>query len=77
MWDADVDEIVISKLIETKYSSKCMTDYLDDVIRALVLVLPKLKGYVKNFKAENNKLMSFCIGEYQKSMEPFGLKLKT
>ena len=32
MWDADVDKIVISKLIETKYSSKYMTDYLDDVI---------------------------------------------
>ena len=41
-----------------------MIDYLDDVIRPLVLVLPKLKEHVKNFKAENNMLMSFCIGEY-------------
>ena len=55
---------MLIKLIETKCSFKYMIDYLDDVIRPLVLVLPKLKGHVKNFKAENNMLMSFCIGEY-------------
>ena len=56
--------LMLIKLIETKCSFKYMIDYLDDVIRPLVLVLPKLKGHVKNFKAENNMLMSFCIGEY-------------
>ena len=68
--------LMLIKLIETNCSFKYMIDYLDDVIRPLVLVLPKLKGHVKNFKAENNMLMSFCIGEYQKSMEHFGLKLE-
>ena len=56
--------LMLIKLIEMKCSFKYMIDYLDDVIRPLVLVLPKLKGHVKSFKAENNVLMSFCIGEY-------------
>ena len=34
-----------------------------DVIRPLVLTLPKMIGYLKTFKDENNKLMSFCIND--------------
>ena len=33
--------------------------YLDDVIRQLVLILPKISEYVKTFKGKNNKLMFF------------------
>ena len=39
--------------------------YLDEPIRLLVLILPKVSGYVKTFnnkdgdKGKNNKLMSF------------------
>ena len=43
------------------YNSKYMIDYLADVIRPLVLILLKLKGYVKRFKDENQKFMSLCI----------------
>ena len=34
-----------------------------DVIRPLVLTLPKMIGYLKTFKDENNKSMSFCIND--------------
>ena len=59
--------------------------YLDKVIIPLVLILPKISGYVKTFKVKdgdkdkNNKLMSFHIDD-EKLLEkynPFGLKLKT
>ena len=65
--DVNVDNIVISKLVETKTISKhflFFCGYLDKVIRPLVLVLPELSVYVKIFKAKdkNNKLMSFRQG---------------
>ena len=47
--DVDVDCIVISKLTETKNNSKQLIGYLDGVIKPLVLILPKITGYVKNF----------------------------
>ena len=47
-----------------------MIGYLDEVIRSLVLILPKMIGYVKTFKGnldknknKKNKLMSFRIGD--------------
>ena len=42
-----------------------MIGYLDKVIRPVVLIMPKISGYVKAFKVKdrdkdkNNKLMSF------------------
>ena len=35
----------------------------DKAIRPLVLIMPKMSGYVKTFKVkeEGNKLMYFCI----------------
>ena len=47
-----------------------MIGYLDKVIKSLVLLLPKMSGYVKTFKVKGedkdkyNKLISFCIDEY-------------
>ena len=42
----DVNNIVISKLIETKTNSKYLIGYLDKLIRPLILILPKMSGYV-------------------------------
>ena len=50
IWDVAVDNIVISKIIETKTNSKYLIRYLDEVIRALILILPKMSGNVKTFK---------------------------
>ena len=46
-----------------------MIEYLDEVIKPLVLTLPKMSGYIKTFKVKdrdkdkNNKLMSFGIDD--------------
>ena len=48
IWDVNVDNIVISKLIETKTNSKYLIGYLDKVIKPLVLILLKISGHVKN-----------------------------
>ena len=61
-----------------------MTRYLYEDIRPLVLILPKMSGYVKTFKVKdgykdkNNKLMSCdkTMISYQKNIKPFGLSLK-
>ena len=60
IWDANVDNIVISKLVETKTNSKYLIEYLDKEIRPLILVTPKMNGCVKTFKVENknNKCLS-------------------
>ena len=50
IWDAGVNNIVNSKLIETKHNSKYFIGFLDEVIRPLALLLPKMSGYVKTFK---------------------------
>ena len=71
IWDVNVDNIFISKLVETKNNSKYLTGYLDDIIRRLVLILPKMSGCIKRFdykgghKSENNKLMSLHIDDDQ------------
>ena len=59
--DANVDNIIISKVVETKTNSKYLIGYLYKCIRPLVLLMPKMSGYVKTFKVEdkNSKLMSF------------------
>ena len=42
-----------------------MIGYLDKAIRPLVLIMPKMSGYVKTFKVKegNNKLMSLRIDD--------------
>ena len=61
IWDVNVDNIVISKLVKTKSKSKYLIRYLNETIRPLVLIMPKMSGYVKSFKVKegNNKLMYF------------------
>ena len=63
-WDVNVDNIVVSKLLETKTNSKYVIEIkFDKTIRQLVVIMPKMSGYVKTFKVEDkvNKLMSFHI----------------
>ena len=61
IWDINIGNIVISKLIKTKTVYKYLIGYLDKSIRPLVLILPKMSGYIKPFKDKdkNNKLMYF------------------
>ena len=60
--DVNVDNIVISKLIQTKTNSKYLIGYLDKTIRPLVMIMPKMSGYVKAIKVKegNNKLIKNC-----------------
>ena len=54
--------IVIAKLVETKSNSKYLIGYLDEAMRTLVLMLPKISRFTKTFKVKggykNNKLMA-------------------
>ena len=61
IWLVNVDNIVISKLVKTKTNFEYMIGYLDKDIGPLVLIMPKMSGYVKTFKVEDkaNKIMSF------------------
>ena len=63
--DVNVDNIVISRLVKTKTNSKYLIRYLHKSIRPLVLIIPKMSGYVQTFKVEdkNNKLFSFLIDD--------------
>ena len=69
IWYVDVNNIVILKLIRTKTKFKDSIEYLDKVMRPLVLILSKMSEYVKTFKIkdgdkdENNKLMSLDIDD--------------
>ena len=42
IWDVDVDNIVITKLIDIRNNFKYLIEYLDDVITQLVLMLLKM-----------------------------------
>ena len=50
IWDANVNNVVISKLVITKTNSTYLIGYLDKAIRPLVLIMPKMSGYVKTLK---------------------------
>ena len=68
-WNVDIDNIIISKLVQTKTNSNYLIKFLHKFIRPLVLVLPKMSRYVKTFKVKdgdkdkNNKPMSLLIGD--------------
>ena len=69
IWDVNVDNIGNSylKLVENKTNSKYLIGHWDKIIRPLVLILLKIRGYVKTFKVKNGdkykniKLISFNI----------------
>ena len=53
IWDVDIDDIAVSILIEKKTNFKYLIGYLDKVIRPLVLILPKMSGYVKTLNVKS------------------------
>ena len=63
IWDVSFDNIVISKLVKAKTNCKYLIGYSDKAIWPLILIMPKMSGYVKTFKVEdrNNELMPFRI----------------
>ena len=71
--------------MKEKTNYKYFIGYLDEVIRLLVLVFPKMSGYVITFKAKDrdkdksNTLMAFRIGDEKQleNIKPFALRLKT
>ena len=72
LWDINVDTLVILKLVKTKTNSKYLIEYLDKAIRPLVLIMPKMSGYVKTFKVEDkiSKMMLFRIND-EKLLEKY------
>ena len=53
-WDVNVDNIVITKLVKTTTNSnKYLIQYLDKIIRPLVLILPNMSRYDKIFKVKD------------------------
>ena len=58
IWDVNVDNTVISKLV------KYLTGYLDKAIKPLVLIIPKMSGYVKTLKLKKEtkiKTINQCL----------------
>ena len=57
--------LLSQELTEMESNSKYLVRYLNDFIRTLVLVLPKMSAYDNTFKDKDennyNKLTSFCI----------------
>ena len=48
IWYVNINKIVISKLVKTKANSKYLIGIkIDKAIRALILILPKISGYVQ------------------------------
>ena len=75
-WDVNVDNIAVSKLVK-KIKSKYLTGIkFDKEYRPLVLIMPKVSGYVKTFKVKegdkdkSNKLISFRIND-EKLLEKY------
>ena len=53
IWDVNVDNIVISKLVKTGTNSKYMIGIkLDKTKRPLVLIMPKMIRYTKTLKVK-------------------------
>ena len=70
IWDANVANIVISKLVKTKPNSKYLIGTkFNKAIRTLDFIMPKISGYIEIFKVKegekdkNNKFMSFHIDD--------------
>ena len=53
VWDVNVDKIVMSKLFKTKTNSKYLIGYSDKAVRPLILIIPKMSGYVQIFKIKD------------------------
>ena len=47
IWNINVDNIVTSRLVKAKNTSKYLIGYLDEDKRPLVLIVPKMTAYAK------------------------------
>ena len=47
-----VDNIVFSELVKRKTNFKYWIGYLDKALRSLILIMPKMSGYVKTVKVK-------------------------
>ena len=66
IWDVNVNNIIISKLVKTKTNSKYLIGIkFDKAIRPLVFIMSKLTGSVKLFKVEYkiSNLMFFRLDD--------------
>ena len=63
--------LIIQLSQNQKKNRKFLIGYLDEVIKLLVLILPKMSGYTKTC------LYVQMIISYQVNIKPFGLRLKT
>ena len=67
VWDVNVDNIVILKLVKTKTNTKYFIGYSEKAIRPLDLILHKMSRYDQTFKLKMkvkikiNRLISFFI----------------
>ena len=72
-------------MVEININSNYSIGHLDEAIKPLALMLPKMIEYVKIFKDkngdknENNKFMVLCIDnkKLSKNIKPLGIRLKT
>ena len=64
IWDVNIDNIVISKLIEKKNNFKYLIGYSDKGIRTLVSIMRKISGYIKTFKVKDKKI-NWCLYPYR------------
>ena len=55
------------KLIKTKTNLKYLIEYLGHVIRPLVLIIPKMSGYVKTFKVKEGDALLVYDDRYIKT----------
>ena len=53
IWNVNVNNIVLSILVETENNYNYLIGCLDEVIIPLVLILFKINGYVKTSKVKN------------------------
>ena len=53
VWDVNVDKIVMSKLFKTKTNSKYLIGYSDKAVKPVILIIPKMSGYVQIFKVKD------------------------
>ena len=47
IWNINVDNIVTSRLVKAKNTSKYLIGYLDEDTRPLFLIVPKMTAYAK------------------------------
>ena len=64
IWDVNVNNLVISKLVDTNNNSTYLIEYLGEVTTPLVLTLPKVSEYIKTFKIKverRTKIINCCL----------------